>query len=169
MAWKKLNIDDLRLVLSEDEVQKLNELSVEENIDQILNDTIELISQTWRGAMRAKGIEIDPRDGYIPSAYQYWVLVHSRYACWSRFPNSSVIAIDEVRKKEYEQALEILKSPFLNTDEVEWFLPDGNPNPDLSAYQRLLGASLQVPWQQFPDMYPVIDDWKPWTMKFDVH
>lgn len=29
MAWKRLTIDDLRLVLAEDEVQKLNEYSVD--------------------------------------------------------------------------------------------------------------------------------------------
>lgn len=32
MAWKKLNMNDLRLVLSEDEVEKLNELSLDASI-----------------------------------------------------------------------------------------------------------------------------------------
>ena len=59
------------------------------------------------------------------STYKWWVLVHCRYACWSRFPNSSVFAIDDVRKKEYEKALELLKEPYLDVDDVEWFLPDG--------------------------------------------
>ena len=76
-------------------------------------------------ALKAKGMEIDPRDGYTPSTYWYWVLVHARYACWSRFPNSSVIAIDEVRKDEVERAMELLKSPYLDVDAVEWTLPDG--------------------------------------------
>lgn len=169
MSWKKLDIDDLRLILAEDEVERLNTLSLKEDLTGVLNDTIELVAQTWRGAMRGKGLEIDPREGYIPSAYAYWILVHARYACWSRFPNSGVIAIDDVRKKEYEQALEILRSPFLNTDEVEWYLPSGEPNPDLSAYTKKSPSSLTTPWLQFPDQYPVLEDWKPWTMPFDVH
>lgn len=154
----------MRLVLSEDEVDKLNTLSLDDNIVQVINDTIELVSETWRGAMRGKGLEIDPRDGYIPSAYRYWVLVHARYACWSRFPNSSVIAIDDVRKKEYEQALEILKSPFLNTDNVDW------TDPALSGYvdaQKGQVNGLMTPWLQFPDEYPYIDNYKPYTMRLD--
>jgi hypothetical protein len=125
MAWKKLNIDDLRLVLSEDEVLRLNELSLDQSITEVINNTIELVSSAWRGALRAKGMEIDPRDGYTPSTYWYWILCHARYACWSRFPQSSVIAIDDVRKKEYEQALALLKEPYLDVDAVEWYLPDG--------------------------------------------
>ena len=165
MSWKRLTIDDLRLILSEDETQKLDTLSLNEDITEPINQTILLVSNTWRGAMKGKGYEIDPRDGYIPSAYAYWVLVHSRYAVWSRFPNSSFIAIDEVRKKEYEQAIELLKSPSLDTDKVEWFLPDGNPNPELSAYTKdgTGGSSMLTPWLRFPDDVPMIEDWKPWT------
>ena len=159
MAWKKLTIDDLRLVLSEDEVEKLNTLSLEENITDIINSQIELISQTWRGSFQAKGYEIDPRDYYIPSAYAYWVLVHARSGVWARFPMSSTIAFDENRKEEAKRALELLKNPALQVDAVEWYLPDGHtPNPDLSAYTRTAGASLSTPWLRFPTEEPVIEN-----------
>lgn len=169
MAWKKLTIDDLRLVLSEDEVEKLNELSLDETVTAVINSTIELVSASWRGALKAKGMEIDPRDYYTPSTYWYWVLVHSRYACWSRFPNSSVFAIDDVRKKEYEKALELLKEPYLDVDEVEWTDPSGEPNPDLTAYVKTTGSSLLTPWLVFPDEHPMIDKWQPRIMKTDIH
>lgn len=169
MAWKKLNIDDLRLVLSEDEVIRLNELSLDQSITEVINNTIELVSSAWRGALRAKGMEIDPRDGYTPSTYWYWILCHARYACWSRFPQSSVIAIDDVRRKEYEQALALLKEPYLDVDAVEWYLPSGEPNPDLSAYTKTTGSSLLTPWLVFPDEYPFITNYAPATLSIDIH
>lgn len=169
MAWKKLDINDLRLVLSEDEVEKLNELSLDEGMTQVLNDTIELVSNVWRGALKAKGMEIDPRDSYTPSTYWYWVLVHCRYACWSRFPNSSIIAIDDVRKDEMERAMELLKSPYLDVDAVEWTLPSGEPNPDLSAYAPSTGTQLSTPWLRFPTMEPMIKDFALPTLDIDIH
>lgn len=169
MAWKKLEMNDLRLVLSEDEMDKLNELSLDESITDVIDDTIELVSNVWRGALKAKGMEIDPRDGYTPSTYWYWVLCHARYACWSRFPNSSVIAIDEVRKEEMKRAMDLLKEPYLDVDAVEWTLPDGSPNPDLSAYQPTVGSQLTTPWLRFPTEEPVIKNFNLPTLTFNIH
>lgn len=169
MAWKKLEMNDLRLVLSEDEMDKLNELSLDESMTAVIDDTIELVSNVWRGALKAKGMEIDPRDGYTPSTYWYWVLCHARYACWSRFPNSSVIAIDEVRKEEMKRAMDLLKEPYLDVDAVEWTLPDGSPNPDLSAYQPSLGSQLTTPWLRFPTEEPVIKNFNLPTLTFNIH
>lgn len=169
MAWKKLEMNDLRLVLSEDEMDKLNELSLDESMTAVIDDTIELVSDVWRGALKAKGMEIDPRDGYTPSTYWYWVLCHARYACWSRFPNSSVIAIDEVRKEEMKRAMDLLKEPYLDVDAVEWTLPDGSPNPDLSAYQPSLGSQLTTPWLRFPTEEPVIKNFNLPTLTFNIH
>jgi hypothetical protein len=159
----------LRLVLSEDEMDKLNELSLDESITAVIDDTIELVSNVWRGALKAKGMEIDPRDGYTPSTYWYWVLCHARYACWSRFPNSSVIAIDDVRKEEMKRAMDLLKEPYLDVDAVEWTLPDGSPNPDLSAYQPSLGSQLTTPWLRFPTEEPVIKNFNLPTLTFNIH
>lgn len=169
MSWQKLDIDDLRECLSEDEVQKLDTLSLEPGTTEIINKIMETISQTWRGALKGKGYETDPRDYYVPSTYKWWVLVHCRYAVWSRFPNSSVFAIDDVRRKEYEEALKLLKEPYLDVDEVEWTDPSGEPNPDLTAYVKTTGSSLLTPWLVFPDEHPMIDKWQPRIMKTDIH
>lgn len=56
MSWQKLDINDIRECLSEDEVEKLNELSVNPEISDIINTVMETISQTWRGALKAKGM-----------------------------------------------------------------------------------------------------------------
>lgn len=69
MAWKKLEIDDLRLILSEDEVEKLDTLSLDTSITAVINDTLNLVSNVWRGALSAKGYTLDIRDNCIPPEY----------------------------------------------------------------------------------------------------
>lgn len=165
MSYQKLTIDDLRQCLSEDEIDKLDTLSLEPGTTEIINKIMETISQTWRGALKAKGYEIDPRDYFIPETYKWWVLVHCRYACWSRFPQSSIFAIDDVRKKEYEKALELLKEPYLDVDEVEWNTPGGDPNPELTGYAKTGGSSLLTPWLAFPDEHPFFENYEPWKIK----
>lgn len=165
MAWNRCTMNDLRLVLAEDEIERLNTLSLDQSMTEVLQDTLDMVAETWRGAMKGKGMEIDPRSAYIPSAYRLMVLIHARYVIWSRFPNSSNIAIDEVRKKEYEQALEMLKNPIMDVDEVDWYLPSGEPNPELSAYVRSTGSSMTTPWLRFPTEEPVIQNFNlpTWT------
>lgn len=167
MSWKRLTIDDVKLVLAQDEIDKLSELSLSPELTSVVNDTCDLIASTWRGAIQAKGNSIDPRDFYLPSCYWYHALAMIRQALWTRFPNSGVIALDERRVKEYEAAMELLKQPYLEVDKVEWYLPDGTPNPELSAYTQdgTGGSSMLTPWLRFPDDVPMIEDWKPWTWK----
>lgn len=38
MAWNRLTIDNLRLVLAEDEVEKLNEVSLDPNLSAVIQD-----------------------------------------------------------------------------------------------------------------------------------
>ena len=38
MSWKQLTIDDLRLVLAEDEVEKLNEVSLDPSLSTVIQD-----------------------------------------------------------------------------------------------------------------------------------
>lgn len=38
MVWKQLTIDDLRLVLAEDEVDKLNEVSLNPSLSTVIQD-----------------------------------------------------------------------------------------------------------------------------------
>ena len=60
--WKRLNIDDLRTILSEDEIERLNTLSVDNSIESVVNDGIDLISDMWRGALQAKGYTISKEE-----------------------------------------------------------------------------------------------------------
>ena len=153
MSWNKLDIDDLKLILSQDELDRLSTLSLDETITTNINDTIEMVSETWRGALSAKGYTLDIRDAYIPSSYQYYVLVHARWAIWTRFPLSNEIALDEARKQEYQKAMDMLKNPYLDAEKPEWQYDPSNPdNQDESGWHG--AQSIQVPWpQKFPTEY----------------
>lgn len=67
MAWKQLTIDDLRLALAEDEVQKLETCSTE--ISAIVNAQLDTVADMFRGAWLAKGYEVDYRDHYVAPEY----------------------------------------------------------------------------------------------------
>lgn len=127
MTFKKLTIDDLRNILSEDEIQALNTLSLDDKKAAIVNDTINIIADTWRGALGAKGYRLDVRDHFIPSEYVYWVLVHARWAIWTRFPMSPVVGLDDARKDEYKKAMELLKDPYIGISKPDWEYDPTNP------------------------------------------
>ena len=148
--WKKLTVDDLKNILSQDEIDRLDTLSLDdENLNKIIDSTIELVSNVWRGALSAKGVIMDVRDYYIPPEYQYWVLVHSRHAVWTRFPNSSVIALDEARKDEYTKALELLKDPYIGCSKPDYAdLPEEDRPKDMQA-----DPSIIVPPLKFDSWY----------------
>lgn len=44
----------------------------------------------------------------------YFVLTYARMQMWSRFPNSPAYAMDDVRRKEADTALGMLKNPTLD-------------------------------------------------------
>lgn len=149
MAYKQLTIADLRTILSEDEVQKLNTLSKDSNITQIVNDGINLVAETWRGALKAKGLTLDIRDYYVPSEYWYYILVHARHAVWTRFTQSNEIALDERRMDEYKEAMELLKDPWINAEKPDWEHSPENPENKVDSGP----AKIFLPPQRFPPWY----------------
>ncbi len=87
--WVHLTISDLRKILSEDEVEKLDTLSLQEGTTAgAINQVIDLISDTWRGAFASRGYYVDIRPHYTDPSYSWYILVMARAAVWSRFPNS---------------------------------------------------------------------------------
>lgn len=155
MAWKRLTTDDLRTLLSEDEVEKLSELAtLSSGVD--VQNAIDIVSDTWRGALQAKGVTLDVREHYTPASYRYWILVHARWAVWTRFPGTPAYALDDARKDEYKKALEILASPSLAAEK-----PDYSDDPSLSSLTVSSTGSFLVPWQHFPDSMPMIEGFMP--------
>lgn len=148
MAWKQLTNDDLKKILSQDELDTLNEMSVDPSISSVVQDAIDLVADMFRGAFQAKGYKIDVRDHYIPSSYALPVLQYARQVAWSRFPNSPTIALDEVRKKEVERLEGLLKNPYIGTEEPEW--EHSSENPEATGKAQSLGT-IVTPFLRFDE------------------
>lgn len=149
MSWKQLTIEDLKMVLSQDEIDRVNSLSLDPALSCVVNDTLDMVSDTWRGALAGKSVKLDTRAHYTPSSYSYYILVHARQVIWSRFPNSQVYAIDEIRKDEAKRALEMLQKTTIGVEPPDWEHDPENPdNPDFRGYKA---GSITLPKLRFDE------------------
>ena len=61
--WKRLTVKDLQKILSKDEYDRLRELSVDVDFENVVQDGMDLIADQFRGAFIAKGYDVDkPRN-----------------------------------------------------------------------------------------------------------
>lgn len=144
--WKRLDIHDLQKILSKDEYDRLEQVSVDESFENVVQDGLDLIADQFRGAFRAKGYDIDVRDHYMPPEYHYPALVLARYAIWTRFPNTPDYALDKAREKAYDNAQELLKNPYIGTSK-----PDYSDDPSIDPGPRQDGA-VAMPFLRFPNI-----------------
>ena len=147
MAWKRLDIDDLRLVLSEDEVQKLDQRSLDDSmLSTVIQTQLDTVADAFRGAWQSKGYTVDERDHYIAPEYKQFVLNYARWQIWTRFPMTEDYALSEPREKQYEEAAALLKDPYIGVSK-----PDYSDDPDLSAKtMSSTDAAISMPWMKFP-------------------
>lgn len=145
MSWKHLTSEDLKLVLSQDEINKLEERSVD--LADVLDKQLDTVADLFRGAFRSKGYTIDERDHYIPDSYVQYVLDYARYSIFTRFPMANEYALSEPRKLLFEQASEILKNPFIKPDDpVD---PDDPDDPDSEKRDN----AITLPYLKMNDPY----------------
>lgn len=148
MGWTRLTIDDLRLVLAEDEVDKLNTRSLDANLSAVIQEQLDCVADAFRGAWQSKGYNIDVRDHYVAPEYKQFVLNYARWQIWTRFPMTEDFALSDPRKIQYEQASELLKNPYLGVSK-----PDYSGDPELSARtDTRLDSAITVPWLKFPPL-----------------
>jgi len=148
MAWNRLTIDDLRLVLAEDEVEKLNERSLaDDKFQVVIQEHLDMVSDAFRGALQSKGYEIDSRDHYTCSSYKTFILNYARWEIWTRFPMTDDYALSEPRKKLYEEAAALLKDPSIGVDPVE---PSPTPDPDDLPPSPDSYHAISMPWLKMP-------------------
>ena len=138
--WNKLTIDDMKLYLSQDELDALNTYSVD--IEDVINKQLDAIADMFRGAFVSKSYEIDTRDHYIPSSYKHFVCTYARYVIWQRFPMSPNVALDDARKEEYKLVSELLKDAYIGVDKPEW--EHSSNNPDNTG--KTQGGSIKIPF-----------------------
>ena len=132
--WKHLTISDVRLALSEQEIEQLSTLSIDGTMtDKIIQDTVDNVADMFRAAWEAKGYTIDPRDHYVCGGYVEPILAVVRYTLWTRFPMAANYALGEARQKIYDEAIKLLKDPYLATPKVDWSSPELSDYTSLSA------------------------------------
>ena len=151
MSWKRLTKDDLRLVLAEDEIQKLEQASLDlPSLSAVIQQQLDACSDTFRAAFIAKGYTLDVRDHYIDEGYVIPALDYARYQIFTRFPMAESYALSKPREELYKAALELLKNPYLGTSK-----PDYSDDPELSgdADPTLAGdPSVTIPWLRCPPL-----------------
>lgn len=144
--WSQLTIDDMKLYLSQDELDSLNTYST--NVDEVVNKELDVIADMFRGAFISKSYEIDTREHYIPSSYKHFVCVYARWSLWTRFPMSPSVALDDARKAEYELVKSLLKDAYIGVDKPSWEHSSSNPdNPDNEGAKQ--GGSIGLPFLRF--------------------
>ena len=141
--WSHLTIDDMKLYLSQDELDALNTYSVD--IEDVINKQLDAIADMFRGAFVSKSYEIDVREHYIPSSYKHFVCTYARYVIWQRFPMSPNVALDDARKEEYKLVSELLKDAYIGVDKPEW--EHSSNNPDNTG--KIQGGSIKLPFIRF--------------------
>ena len=146
--WKQLTTNDLKKILSQDELDTLESVSVDPSLSSVVQDGIDLVADMFRGAFIAKGYKYDIRDHYVPSTYALPVLQYSRVVVWSRFPNSPAIALDEVRKKENERLQDLLKDPYIGAEDPDW--EHSSENPEATGKDQAKGT-ITLPFLRFDD------------------
>ena len=141
--WSQLTIDDMKLYLSQDELDSLNTYST--NVDEVVNKELDVIADMFRGAFISKSYEIDTREHYIPSSYKHFVCVYARWSLWTRFRMSPSVALDDARKAEYELVKDLLKDAYIGVDKPEW--EHSSNNPDNTG--KIQGGSIKLPFLRF--------------------
>lgn len=109
--WLKLTPDLLRTHLAEPEIAALETAATTADVDNILAEETHNIAEAWRGRLR-KGMAIDKRTDYVPSELLTFILVHVRFASYTRLPNMETL-LDKLRQEEWRRANQIFDDPNL--------------------------------------------------------
>ena len=116
MSWLKLTPELLKTHLADSEQDALNTAAVE--ADNILAEECHNIAAAWRGRIR-KYHSIDAREDYVPSQLLQFILIHVRYASFTRLPQMESL-LDKLRQEEWRRANQVFDDPeYIDLDEPE--------------------------------------------------
>lgn len=107
--WLLLDPSLLRTHLADSEIIALETAATTADVDNILNEEVHNVAEAWRGRLK-KGHAIDKRTDYVPSELLQFILIHVRYASFTRLPNMETL-LDKLRQKEWDRANEIFDNP----------------------------------------------------------
>lgn len=77
MAWLRPTIEHLKLVLAQDEIEKLENAS--SDLSGRIQGQLDATADLYRSAYLQKGYTLDVRDHYIDSGYLIPMLNYARY------------------------------------------------------------------------------------------
>ena len=107
--WLKLTPELLKTHLADSEQEALNMTAVES--ENILAQECHNIAEAWRGRLKKLTI-IDKRTDYVPSELLQFILIHVRYASFTRLPQMESL-LDKLRQEEWRRANQIFDDPTL--------------------------------------------------------
>ena len=125
--WLELNPSLLRTHLADSEILALETAATTADVDNILKEETHNIAEAWRGRLK-KGHVIDKRRDYVPSELLQFILIHVRYASFTRLPNMETL-LDKLRQKEWDRANELFDHPekVAIEDPEEEYIDDPTP------------------------------------------
>lgn len=108
--WLKLTPELLRTHLAEPEIQALETAETTSDVANILAEETHNVAESWRGRIK-KGHSIDRRKDYVPSELLQFILIHVRFASYTRLPQMETL-LDKLRQEEWRRANQIFDDPF---------------------------------------------------------
>lgn len=147
--WKKLQFNDIRTYLAKDELDKLQTYSIDEDFTNVVETTLDMVADLFRGVWQAKGYDIDVREHYICTTYLPFILAYTRWILWNRFPNAGEYALTETRKSEYDEAVELLKNPYIGVEDPADINDPDNPNNKV----KQVDSAISIPYLRMDDPY----------------
>lgn len=141
MAWLRPTIEHLKLVLAQDEIEKLEKASCD--LSGRIQAQLDATADLYRSAFRSKGYALDSRDHYIDSGYLVPMLNYARYQIWTTFPMTENYSLSKPREELYKAAQELLKNPYLGTS---------TPDPQQETSRLSSDAAISIPYLRFPPM-----------------
>ena len=106
MAWIELTPQLLKTHLAATEIATLGSIQIPIDVDRILADECTNIANAWRSKIRLFH-SVDKRANYVPESLLEYILIHLRYACYTRLPQMGEL-LDELRRREWERANEVM-------------------------------------------------------------
>lgn len=109
--WIKLTPELLRTHLADAEIQALETTATTADVDNVLKEETHNVAESWRGRIK-KYHAIDRRKDYVPSELLQFILIHVRYASYTRLPQMETL-LDKLRQEEWRRANQIFDDPNL--------------------------------------------------------
>ena len=104
--WIELTPELLKTHLAIAEITALATIQKPIDVDMILSDECANIANFWRAKIRLFHA-IDKRANYVPESLLEFILIHLRYACYTRLPSMGEL-LDELRRAEWNRANDVL-------------------------------------------------------------